>query len=69
MKKFFVLFLFILFVFPVTVHAANIVNNPGFETGSLSPWWVWNPSAGSVVVDGSTAHAGSSLKMTLGNGA
>src|SRR5689334_17992126 len=35
------------------VEAANLVSNPGFETGALSPWGNWNNS-----VVASNAHTG-----------
>ena len=41
---------------PGTAQAANILSNPGFESGSLSPW-TCTGNLGSVV--SSPAHSGS----------
>ena len=57
MKRLIVLTFFGCFIFAIS-QAQSIIN-PGFETGSLSPWAIWHPatSAGTAVVS-TNAHSG-----------
>jgi beta-glucanase (GH16 family) len=47
------------------IQAANLVLNPGFETGALSPW----TSFGAVVVVNTDAHTGTFAAKITGRGA
>jgi hypothetical protein len=57
MRKLAVITLFLAFVFVPGLGAANIVLNPGFETGSFSPWVPYGDSDTSVC-GGACAHTG-----------
>jgi len=47
------------------IQAANLVLNPGFETGALSPW----TSFGTVVIVNTNAHSGTFAAKITGRGA
>ena len=61
-----VIALMVSFVSIKPAQAANLVGNPGFETGSLSPWTSW----GTVSVQTSNVHGGTkSAKVGTASGA
>ena len=43
-------------LFAVEIHAANVLANPGFESGSLSSWSTFGPN--NYILSGATAHSG-----------
>src|ERR1700748_1082748 len=49
--------LFITSLLAFYIAKAQLINNGGFETGNLSPWYAWNPSGTSTVISGK-AHTG-----------
>jgi beta-glucanase (GH16 family) len=55
----------VVFLFAGEIHAANILANPGFESGSLSSWTTFGAN-NSIQSGGSGAHGGTSYYKVYG---